>query len=618
MFASLIENRGQMRDVILKNNILWRTDGDGSTSRPVSAAEYWDERSSDYESEDGFQLSGFGELGLRGVLEESGPRVAVTAHCSLGIFPLPANAGPISDHVVADGVWIPLRQDEVKDFAQQLSESAVSTASPTTSANYAKAVTLASQEGLKFSLQDGFEEALRAKSTRHEIPALLVEPYPYQQTGIGWMAGLFDENCGALLADQMGLGKTLQLIGLIAHAIEQDEQGARVLVVVPSSLKLNWCSEFIKFADIHDIHVHSGPDRPTRLRDISSHTVTLITYDTLIRDSYLFERLEFSLVICDEAHWLKNSGTAKWGAVNQLRARAKFLATGTPVQNRLLDMWAMMEIVRPGILGSREVFSVAVRDTPDEARNMGERVAPLILRRTGEMVNLQLPEKIEMTVPLELSEQDRAELFELSQGRHEETMGLKGRETFQKQRSFCAATGIFQSPPSPARGGKADYLVGELRNIQAAGEKALLFVADLVRPAEVIAQLIRDNFPGEFVRTVNGNSGGADIRFSIIDEFSAIPGFAVLIINPTVGGEGLNITSANHVIHVTPAWNPAKRDQATFRVVRPGQRRTTYVKHLYYVQSIEERMMAVLAAKQELSDETLIAAENRSNSISGM
>jgi SNF2 family DNA or RNA helicase len=561
----------------------------------------------DYKSPEGLTLSGYGKIGLAGVLGPQFPRIAVKVSTPSGEFVLPPEAGIPEDHIVIDDIWIPLRESECALLLAGLKNSGVLLEEPATNATTARLLVMENELGIPFELTREFQAAIQA-SNNALVPSLKVTPYPYQAQGIQWLCDLYSGECGGLLADEMGLGKTLQLLGLVDFCISQSPLTSRVLVVVPGSLTLNWCTEFLKFSSTNDVLVHTGPNRNFRFSELTKHSVILTTYDILVRDQDLLSGLQFDLVICDEAHWLKNPNTQKRTAVSRLKSKAKFMVTGTPIHNRLMDLWSLMDLVQPGILGPHDRFERTVRDSPDEARLLGDQVASLILRRTGKQVELQLPETVTSIVPLELSADEKQELSEIRTGKHPATLGQSGRATFQKQREFCAHTASLDYRPDSLRGSKAKYIRDEVEKIKQLGEKVLIFVSDLIRPSDILAEMLHLEFPSTYVRSLDGRIS-ADTRFALVEEFSAQPGFAVLLINPTVGGEGLNITSANHVIHVNPPWNPAKQEQATFRVVRPGQRKTSFVQSLYYADSIEDRMMKLLDHKREISEEALEEAE---------
>jgi SNF2 family DNA or RNA helicase len=292
--------------------------------------------------------------------------------------------------------------------------------------------------------------------------------------------------------------------------------------------------------------------------------------------------------------------------VEQVPAKTKVLITGTPIQNYLLDLWSLMDLVEPGLLGKLEYFEDLTKSSPSEAAALGIQASPFILRRLGVDVQLQMPESFFTVIPIPFTDEDQTIYSDLKAGNHVLTLGKKGMALLPALRIFSAHTGSIEN--NAARGNKSEYLVTELRKVAEAGEKALIFVDEFDAPVDLYQELVSSVQPGCFVKSIDGRTN-QQLRFPIVEAFSNVQGFAALVIKPSVGGEGLNITCANHVFHMNPAWNPAKVEQATFRVLRPGQRRTTFVHQVFYTGSIEESMMNLLQQKKEISISALEQAE---------
>jgi SNF2 family DNA or RNA helicase len=231
-----------------------------------------------------------------------------------------------------------------------------------------------------------------------------------------------------------------------------------------------------------------------------------------------------------------------------------------------------------------------------------------ILRRTQEQVGIELPEGIETYVPLALPEDLQSEYEDLKHGVSPYSPPLLGLGAFPKLRQFSAhprsVMGEAQTQLSP----KETFLLDELDQVSLAGEKAVVFVADFNDPLDLYLSLVKFEYRNAWVGVIDGRTD-LDIRHAMLSRFTEFEGFAVLLVNPQVGGQGLDMVAANHVLHMNPSWNPAKTDQATFRVTRPGQTRRTTTHHLYYVNTIEESIMNLVLSKRELSDAALEEAE---------
>jgi SNF2 family DNA or RNA helicase len=211
-------------------------------------------------------------------------------------------------------------------------------------------------------------------------------------------------------------------------------------------------------------------------------------------------------------------------------------------------------------------------------------------------------------VPLELEPNLYDEYKEIERGESQIAFGKKGLGTVPARRQFCAHPGSYLEESVPNLGAKATYLLNEIELILTVKEKAVVFVADFNRPLDLYLELVTNEFQDLWTGTIDGRTP-LDFRFHTLEEFNTQPGSAVLFINPQVGGQGLDIVSANHVFHMNPAWNPAKTDQATFRVTRPGQTRKTYSHHLFFVDSIEEHIEELVRDKREVSEAALEIAE---------
>lgn len=433
--------------------------------------------------------------------------------------------------------------------------------------------------------------------------------WEYQKDGLAWMLRLWKAGLGGILGDEMGVGKTLQIIALSCEVAKQSNYPA--LIVVPSGLLLKWCKDFVDHAPsfMKQVHVHYGPSRFKSQEFLTSKSIILTTYSLVVQDEAIFRNLEFSAISCDEAHELKESRTLKSQAIKNLSSGSKFLATGTPIQNNLSDYWTLMDLVEPGILGLRESFELQVENTPKQAAQLVQQTKHKILRRTQEQVGIDIPEGTEFLVPLELSEEYLNEYLSNPKLSPQNS----GRASISHRRQFCAHPATFNPRWEFNAGEKASYLITELEKILLLGEKVVIFVADFNEPRDLYLELVQKEFPEFWTGTIDGRTP-IEHRHILLEQFSQFDGPGAIFINPQVGGQGLNIIAANHVFHMNPAWNPAKTDQATFRVTRPGQTRETWSHHLFYVGTIEESIHQLVASKRAFTEAGLAIAEADSES----
>jgi SNF2 family DNA or RNA helicase len=600
--------------VFIEDGEIWTLDG----SNRVSGAPL-----------DVFNAVKSGDLTLRGVRvlgiaspqifiyldSESRPTFTVRALVGLECFDIGSQRPKHHDYVILDSDVIPLRQEAFAllfNALSHLDREAVS-AAPESLAN--ALLKIAAQQRIDILFSEDFQYLLDNLPIVDVTSPTSTKLWPYQEKGFSWMFRLWANGLGGVLGDEMGVGKTLQLLALTCE-VSRRQQKKPALIVVPGSLLLKWCRDFVNsapdFAD--DIHVHSGPSRPRSIHILGSCRIILTSYSILVQDAELFSQLSFSVVCCDEAHELKESRTLKSSTIRHLDAEAKFLATGTPIQNRLADYWTLIDIVEPGLLGTKEEFESRCDNTPAAARILMRQTTHRILRRTQEQVAIDIPEGTKFTVPLLLDEFLFGEYLQLELDTDDSRVRTNGFAS--ERRRFCAHPGSSLEGKPADMGPKCSYLIDELTNIVSLGEKAVVFVADFNEPRDLYRELIQFNFPSLWTGVIDGRTD-SDMRYAILDSFSSEPQSAVLLVNPAVGGQGLDMIAANHVFHMNPAWNPAKTDQATFRVQRPGQTKETWSHHLFYAGTIEERIENLVGSKRALSDAALEEAERESQNDVG-
>lgn len=451
-----------------------------------------------------------------------------------------------------------------------------------------------------------------------DIPGLVADLFPYQARGIRWMHETAQRTRGLILADEMGLGKTLQVIGLLL--LDPPPISSPALVVCPTSLIANWIREIEKFAPSLSVMVHRGPRRTGTFRGLQRANVVVTTYDTMVNDIAIFSAFEWSWVICDEAQAVKNPESNRRQAIVTIPRRNTVPMTGTPVENSLLDLWSLADFAIPGLLGTRSEFERAYPDNFDGAKSLSAVTDPIMLKRRVADVAGDLPERIDIDLPLEMDDR-LASHYRMVR---EQTVArypvagalvatlqlqlvcahpwLRIKESDDTEGEFAEidrADGMALMTP------KMERTISILREAFANGTKVILF-ALFNRLGDLIQEAGTD-LPTAFWGAINGSTPQTE-RQSIIDRFSAHDGPACLVLNPKAAGSGLNITAATVVIHFTPVWNPALEAQASARAYRRGQTLPVTIHRLYYEDTVERVMLDRSRWKQELGNEILPAS----------
>jgi SNF2 family DNA or RNA helicase len=447
---------------------------------------------------------------------------------------------------------------------------------------------------------------------------------PYQRRGLAWLRFLQQAGLGGILADDMGLGKTAQALALVAG----DRDQGPTLLVCPMSLVGNWRREAARFVPDLRVHVHHGGERARGEALTAAATgadLVITTYALVARDATELGAIRWGRVIVDEAQAIKNAATRQAEAVRALPARHRIALTGTPVENRLADLWSIMEFTNPGLLGTaaafRKRYAEPVERHGDEqaAARLRAITRPLILRRlkTDRDIISDLPEKLEMAVVCHLTG-EQASLYQavvddmlarIDGSEDAERRGLV-LATMTKLKQVCnhPAHLLRDGGRLAGRSGKLARLEEILDEVLAAGEKALLFT----QYAEFGA-MVRGHLSARFGREVAWLHGGvpAGQRDRMVARFSSgEPGApALFVLSLKAGGTGLNLTAANHVVHVDRWWNPAVEDQATDRAFRIGQRRDVQVRTLVCAGTVEEKIAALIDDKRGLADTVVGAGE---------
>jgi len=423
----------------------------------------------------------------------------------------------------------------------------------------------------------------------------------YQQTGINWLTFLRSAEMGGVLADDMGLGKTIQALCMIRE---------KTLVVAPRSVLRNWENEASKFRPGLKVSVYHGPDRK-----LDKDADLIITTFALLRgDQEKLTKIEWDMVILDEAQAIKNPQSQVAQAAFKIDARFRLTLTGTPVENRLEELWSQMHFVNPGLLAGRKDFDeryaqpISRADT-GVAKHLRERIRPFILRRLKREVAPELPPRTEQILRCQLSGAER-EVYNTvrvaTQAKLMERAGapnvMAALEALLRLRQASCHAGLVPGQTAESSS-KIDLLVETLSSVVAQGHKALVFsqwtgLLNRIEPHMQTAEL-------DFVRL----DGQTRDRQGVVDTFQADDGPPVMLISLKAGGTGLNLTAADHVFLVDPWWNPAVEDQAADRAHRIGQDKPVMVYRLVAEDTVEERIIALQQRKRALAEAALGSAD---------
>ncbi|WP_206045767.1 DEAD/DEAH box helicase [Nocardia mangyaensis] len=494
---------------------------------------------------------------------------------------------------------------------------------------------------------DGWAAELFAREGEPEpVPTpvgLKAQLRPYQERGLSWLATMSRLNCGAILADDMGLGKTIQVLALLVH--EREAVAARAtgeppgpaervgptLLVCPMSVVGNWQREAQRFTPDLRVLVHHGAGRLKGAEfagAVSDSDLVVTTYALLARDATLLSEQQWERIVLDEAQHIKNAATRQARAARALPARHRLALTGTPVENRLEELRALFDFAMPKLLGSpqsfRARFAVPIERERDQHAIDRLRLItdPFVLRRlkTDPTVISDLPEKLEMTVRANLTVEQAALYQAVVEDMMEKLKDAKGMArkgavlgALTRLKQVCNHPAHYLGDGSPLlrrgshRSGKLALVEDVLDAVIADGEKALLFTqfrefGDLVLP------YLTERFGGSVPFLHGGVS--KQRRDDMVTGFQRDDGPPLMLLSLKAGGTGLNLTAANHVIHLDRWWNPAVENQATDRAFRIGQRRAVQVRKLVCVDTIEERIDEMISGKKQLAELAVGTGEN--------
>ncbi len=464
-----------------------------------------------------------------------------------------------------------------------------------------------------------------------ELPPSLADVLrEYQKKGFLWLKTLKQNGFGGILADEMGLGKTLQVIALLLSEATEDSGSGQplALIVCPASLVYNWSNEINRFAPDLPVKMVVGnvQERQRLLESCKAGDVLVTSYDLLKRDAEVYRALEFKAQIIDEAQYIKNYNTQAARTVKEIKAGFRLALTGTPIENRLSELWSIFDYLMPGYLYSygrfRNSYETPVVQNQDETarKRLQKMIRPFVLRRLKKDVLTDLPDKLEESLYARLEGEQR-ELYDAHVKRLLLMLSKKSEDDFKKDkiqilaeltklRQLCCDPGLIYENYT-GESAKTQLCIDIVRDAVGAGHKILLFSQFTAMLERICRELRKDNI-SHYVLT---GATDKEERRELVESFQS-DDTSVFCISLRAGGTGLNLTAADIVIHFDPWWNLAVQNQATDRTHRIGQENVVSVYKLVAKDTIEEKIMRLQEKKRELADQLLNAEEVGSGSFS--
>lgn len=447
-----------------------------------------------------------------------------------------------------------------------------------------------------------------------KIPEMnTLELRPYQKIGFQWLLSMCSEGLNGCLADDMGLGKTLQALSLLGH-YHQKERLETSLVVAPVSVATHWYNEAKRAFPGMKTTLHMGTNRAKSIKDLEAFELIITSYGTLLHDQDLLQSFHFHFLILDEAQFIKHSNTQRARIVKKIPSTHRFALSGTPVENRTMEIWSIMDFLMPKYLGTRKWFQrtfaspIERGKVPELKESLRLLIAPFILRRKKEEVEQELPEKLEVDIPIPLNVDQLAaylktsDFFQKRIRKQILSTGLSRSgplvlEGLLRLRQICTLPSAANSDLGQISSAKMDFLEEKIPEILEKGHRVLIF-SQFTSVLDEISRLLHEHKIG-FVSIRGHHSMQA--RNQAIDSFQHDPdGPCVFLISLKAGGTGLNLTRADYVIIMEPWWNPAVESQAIDRAHRIGQIHPVIVYRLIATNTIEEKIHKIHAEKKSL------------------
>ncbi|NLF93657.1 MAG: DEAD/DEAH box helicase [Oligosphaeraceae bacterium] len=439
---------------------------------------------------------------------------------------------------------------------------------------------------------------------------------PYQQDGLGWLLAMRDLGLGGCLADDMGLGKTVQVLALLCWQ-KQSGSGKTSLVVAPKSLLFNWMSEAARFAPALRCRSYAGPGRERILAELQQSDLLLTTYGTLRADVELLSRCAFDYCILDESQAIKNGDSATAKAVRTIKAEHRLAMTGTPVENRLNELFSQLEFLNPGLLGEKFLAGcsrIAYDLTEEQTLRLRRALHPFLLRRTKSDVARDLPVKTEKVLFCELDESQQQSYAELKEFYRQELLQapgaggggkIKALAALLRLRQAACHPGLLDSRLASQPSAKLEVLLDRLHTLAEAGQKALIF-----SQFSQFLRLLEPHLQQQGLKYCYLD-GQTQNRGELVQQFQEDPRTLFFLISLKAGGTGLNLTAAEYVFLLDPWWNPAAESQAVDRAYRIGQKKPVFAYRLIAKNTVEEKVLQMQEAKRHLASALLEAAPQK-------
>ena len=487
--------------------------------------------------------------------------------------------------------------------------------------------------GFELVLSDEFKKfwsQISSFSTEEDLTlpkGVNAELREYQMKGFSWLWFMYKYGLNGILADDMGLGKTLQALSLVQKAKEEDGS-MPVLVVCPTSVVFNWESEIQKFTPELTCLKLAGVDRKNLFDKIPEYDIVITSYALIRRDIEALKDIKFRYVILDESQNIKNAMSQTAQSVKMLNADHKLALSGTPIENRLEELWSVFDFLMPGFLFNvaefnfRYVNPIMERQDKTVEKRLKMQIYPFILRRMKRDVAKDLPDKVENIAYCEMTPEQKdfyldvldstkEELFKSIEQNGLEKSRMSIFSALLRLRQICCHPRLYDKDmvKGDILSGKFEHLKGMLEQIISEGHRVLLF-SQFVDMLDIIkGWLERSGIPYEYL------TGKTKDRQGAVERFNSSPSIPIFLISLKAGGTGLNLTGADYVIHYDPWWNPAVEDQATDRAYRIGQTKKVFVYRIITKNTVEEKIQKLKSIKRNLVDNVISVDRNITKSL---
>ena len=450
---------------------------------------------------------------------------------------------------------------------------------------------------------------------------------PNAVKGFNWIWFMYEYGLNGILADDMGLGKTLQALSLLQKAKDVDGP-MPTLVIAPTTVVFNWENEIQKFTPNLSCLKIQGADRKSLFKEIPNYDIVITSYALVRRDVEKLKKFKFRYIILDESQNIKNAISQTAQSVKELISDHKLALSGTPIENKLEELWSVFDFLMPGFLFNvaefnyRYVTPIMERQDKTVEKRLKLQIFPFILRRMKRDVAKDLPDKVENMAYCELTDEQRDFYLEVLDSTKEElfkSIELNGLEKSRmsifsallRLRQICCHPKLYDKEhvKGVIHSGKFEYLKGMLEQIIQEKHRVLLF-SQFVDILDIIkAWLERVGIPYEYL------TGKTKDREAAVNNFNNNPNIPIFLISLKAGGTGLNLTGADYVIHYDPWWNPAVEDQATDRAYRIGQTKKVFVYRLITKNTVEEKIQKIKGRKRDLVDSVVSIDRNIAKSL---